>query len=84
MTLGDTDLITAVRADDAARVRTLLRAAADRAAPDAPGAEALGAEALGAGGRTPLLPAVDAGPPGYWSLYDAHRHLRLRKAADTP
>ncbi|WP_405532110.1 hypothetical protein OG592_30860 [Streptomyces avidinii] len=79
MTLGDTDLITAVRADDAVQVRTLLRAAADRAAPDAPGAEALGAD-----GRTPLLRAVDTGPPGYWSLYDAHRHLRLRKAADTP
>ncbi|MFI8344622.1 HEAT repeat domain-containing protein [Streptomyces sp. NPDC085639] len=64
MTDGDTDLIRAVRADDAARVRALLEAAAGqavRAAPhagradgtdppgaDMPGAEALGAEALGA------------------------------------
>ncbi|MEU2454386.1 ankyrin repeat domain-containing protein [Streptomyces sp. NPDC012765] len=77
MTHGDTDLIRAVRADDAARVRALLEAAADqavRAAPhagradgsDPPGAEALRAEgfdadALGADGLSALDIAVVRG-----------------------
>lgn len=56
MTQGDTALIAAVRADDAVRVRALLRTAdqADGAAPGAPGAAALGADARGVDGLSAL------------------------------
>lgn len=64
MTHGDTDLIRAVRADDAARVRALLEAAADqavRAAPHAGRGDGFDADARGADGLSALDIAVARG-----------------------
>ncbi|MFG2977672.1 HEAT repeat domain-containing protein [Streptomyces sp. NPDC048331] len=79
MAHGDSDLITAVRADDAARVRALLRAA-DESAPGTLGAAALGVDALGvdALGVDGLSPLDIAAARGSYPVVEVLRDYGVR------